>query len=489
MSARPIVVRALTAAIVTLACSQIAAIAMLGPRATVLDLIAAEGEPTPAPSASTTSTTSTGDSPPSVAAQIDGIEGNGGWYVGDVILTWTVADAETAVTSTDGCDPVTVNTDTSGDTFACTATSDGGTTTTTATIARDATAPADVAAAADRAPDAGGTYNRAFTVTWSGADATSGIAACTTTIYEGPDTAAGSLDGVCTDAAGNESAPVAFAFAYDATAPVVTGVADRAPDHDGWYTAVVTITWTADDPGATCDEPSSYAGPDAAGVMLTGSCTDGAGNVGTGTFTLSYDATAPTIGLVTPADGAIYLLREPVAADYGCADATAGLASCTGTVADGAPIDTATVGTKTFEVRATDAAGHETVAAVTYLVQYAQGTPCRGGPSHEILEPIAADGSAEVRRNSTVPAKFRVCDYAGVPVASPGVVESFRITSVDGLAVDHAVPSTSAHEQFRTGNGLWTYQISTKSLQPGSSYGFTIGLDDGTSIDFGFRVG
>ncbi|WP_228772053.1 lipase family protein [Actinokineospora iranica] len=86
------------------------------------------------------------------------------------------------------------------------------------TPAPDTTPPTGVTAAADRAPDSGGWFTKPFTATWSGTDP-SGIAECTTAAYSGPDTATGSLSGSCTDKAGNVSAPVPFAFRYDATAP------------------------------------------------------------------------------------------------------------------------------------------------------------------------------------------------------------------------------------------------------------------------------
>lgn len=83
------------------------------------------------------------------------------------------------------------------------------------------------------------------------------------------------------------------------------------------------------------------------------------------------DETAPTIDLRSPADGAVYELGQELLADYDCADEEggSGLASCVGDVAGGAPIDTSTVGAHTFSVRATDAAGNETVETVTYSVE------------------------------------------------------------------------------------------------------------------------
>jgi hypothetical protein len=61
-----------------------------------------------------------------------------------------------------------------------------------------------------------------------------------------------------------------------------------------------------------------------------------------------------------------------VLTDYSCADEPngSGLASCQGSVADGSPLDTKTVGAKTFEVNATDNAGNHATTSVSYSVVY-----------------------------------------------------------------------------------------------------------------------
>ena len=47
--------------------------------------------------------------------------------------------------------------------------------------------PPTAAAAADRVPDTNGWYNHALTVSFSGTDATAGIAGCSSAAYAGPD--------------------------------------------------------------------------------------------------------------------------------------------------------------------------------------------------------------------------------------------------------------------------------------------------------------
>jgi hypothetical protein len=64
-----------------------------------------------------------------------------GWYNRDVTLFWAWMDNDSPVTSVSGCDTTVIGADTSGTTYTCTATSEGGTSSLSATVKRDATAP------------------------------------------------------------------------------------------------------------------------------------------------------------------------------------------------------------------------------------------------------------------------------------------------------------------------------------------------------------
>lgn len=89
----------------------------------------------------------------------------------------------------------------------------------------------------------------------------------------------------------------------DVTPPVVTGTPDRGPDANGWYNHGVTITWSGEDDSGpvSCDPPTVYGGPAGDAIVIEGECTDAAGNVGTGSVTLKYDSTPPTlVCTVTP---------------------------------------------------------------------------------------------------------------------------------------------------------------------------------------------
>ena len=175
------------------------------------------------------------DTAPLVSYSVDGIGGTNGWYRGStsgdfVSVHWTVTDPESPITSTNGCEQGAPIGPTTGTTRTCSATSAGGTTTiTTKLIKVDGDPPTSVVATASRAPDANGWYNHALSVAWTGSDATSGIASCTSATYAGPDVAATTLSGGCTDLAGNSSS-TSFAFRYDATPPQLSSVSVQGTD-------------------------------------------------------------------------------------------------------------------------------------------------------------------------------------------------------------------------------------------------------------------
>lgn len=83
------------------------------------------------------------------------------------------------------------------------------------------------------------------------------------------------------------------------------------------------------------------------------------------------DKTKPTIAVTSPAEGASFVQGQAVTADYACADEVGGsrLATCVGTVADGAALDTTTLGaSRPFSVTATDTAGNEQTVDRPYAV-------------------------------------------------------------------------------------------------------------------------
>lgn len=87
------------------------------------------------------------------------------------------------------------------------------------------------------------------------------------------------------------------------------------------------------------------------------------------------DTTPPTITITTPPDESTYTQDEVVLADYACTDTESGIDTCNGTVADGQPIDTSTLGQHFFSVTATDLAGNVSGASHSYHVVSTDSTP------------------------------------------------------------------------------------------------------------------
>ena len=58
--------------------------------------------------------------PPSITLHVSGQEGDNGWYVSDVGVSWTVSDS-TGISSSSGCEPQMLASDTPGTTLTCSA--------------------------------------------------------------------------------------------------------------------------------------------------------------------------------------------------------------------------------------------------------------------------------------------------------------------------------------------------------------------------------
>ena len=73
---------------------------------------------------------------------------------------------------------------------------------------------------------------------------------------------------------------------------------------------------------------------------------------------------------LSPTNGAVYSVGQVVPASYACDDTLSGIVSCTGTVANGQPIDTSKVSpVRSVKVTGKDAAGNSTSVTVKYAVQ------------------------------------------------------------------------------------------------------------------------
>src|SRR6266481_5688591 len=208
-----------------------------------------------------------------------------------------------------------------------------------------------------------------------------------------------------------------------ATSPVAPNGAN------GWFTTspVSVILASTDDTlvkqiaysatGAQSIAPTTVAGASTLfqianqGVTTVSyQATDAAGNVeGLKTLTAKIDTTPPNISITSPTNGATYTINQPVPASYACTDPESSPApSCAGPVASGSNIDTASVGSKSFMVNSTDAAGLSSTQSVSYSVSY---NVC-----------ILYDPTHAVASGATIPLKLYLCDASGKDVSNSGVI-------------------------------------------------------------------
>jgi hypothetical protein len=219
------------------------------------------------------------------------------WQHGPITVSWTVTPPD----GPEGCDPQTFTEQS--------ATPEGTAATckdSTVHVKIDLTAPTGVGGAPGRPADENGWYNHPLAVAFSGSDALSGIADCSTATYAGPDGVGISASGTCTDAAGNVAPGGSSVFNYDATPPSVTGIQPgRPPDHNGWYNHPISFAFTGADAtsGLSSCEGTTYAGPDSRSARVTGTCHDLAGNTGKVGFPILYDDTRPAAPVLHVAPG------------------------------------------------------------------------------------------------------------------------------------------------------------------------------------------
>ena len=242
------------------------------------------------------------------------------------------------------------------------------------------------------------------------------------------------------DGAGNETVVTHTVTVVDETKPSIsiTTPADGAVyEHGEQVTADYSC---ADEPGGSGIDTCAGDVADGADVdtstlgqhTFTVQAADQAGNTDSKSVTYTViDVTDPTITVTTPAAGAVYALGQSVKADYGCGDEPggSGVATCTGTVAAGAPLDTSSAGEKTFTVEATDNAGNTASKSVGYSVVGQQP------PSIELTTP--ADGAFYARW----------CGRSRLPTACTDEAGGSGVDACEGTVANGALIDTSSFGQ------------------------------------------
>jgi len=84
----------------------------------------------------------------------------------------------------------------------------------------------------------------------------------------------------------------------DADPPTGVGASfARGADFNGWFNHPVAVAWSGSDgtSGIAACSATTYAGPDQAAALVSGGCTDQAGNFAPAPVSINYDATAPVL--------------------------------------------------------------------------------------------------------------------------------------------------------------------------------------------------
>ncbi len=170
-----------------------------------------------------------------------------------------------------------------------------------------AAAPPELNFACSPGPsDCGGWYRTAVTLSWDWNDisASPTDGDCASRFFSSDTPGTRVFCEVTTDATG-EYTGRPLTIHVDQTPPRIAAVPARPPDHAGWFNHPVRVQFAGTDAtsGVRSCSAASYGGPDAAGISLSGTCTDVAGNTGSSSFGLNYDATPPAAAKVTVVPG------------------------------------------------------------------------------------------------------------------------------------------------------------------------------------------
>jgi subtilisin-like proprotein convertase family protein len=282
----------------------------------------------------------------------------------------------------------------------------------------------------------------------------------------------------------------------DSIAPTTNVVRSAAPNASGWNNTDVQLTLNAvDNQGGSGVREIAYSVSGAQTIPATtvsgsaasltvgaeGASTvtfyskDNAGNIEAAqTLTLNIDKTKPTITINAPSE--TYFLNQPVNASYSCSDSASGLATCSGTLPDGASVNTSSLGLGNFTVTATDVAGNSADASSRYAVAYNIGLLYDPAKAHQM--------------GSTIPIKIRLTDAFGQNLSSTNVVvTALRVEKISSYApgILEDAGNSNSDDNFRftnfDGAGGYIFNLKTTGLTTGTyALVFKAGTDPTTHI-------
>jgi len=162
--------------------------------------------------------------------------------------------------------------------------------------------------------------------------------------------------------------------------------------------------------------------------------------------------TPPTIDLVAPAEAVTqvagasgnYPLNSIQNASYTCSDSQSGVATCSGTTANGTPFDTSTVGFHSFTVNAVDVAGNATSVTHQYNVYWPGWSNFYQPIDNGNVLNVATAGSA-------IPVKFSLGGNYGLGIFADNYPQS------QVIACDSREPTDDIEQTVTAGGSSLTY--------------------------------
>ena len=263
----------------------------------------------------------------------------------------------------------------------------------------------------------------------------------------------------------------------DDTPPLITPTVDPEPNAAGWNNTDVTVKWLVVDPESPITSISGCETvkltEETAGTVLTCTATS-EGGTASSSVTIKIDKTAPEVTIVTPEDGGSYTFKQTILAEWSASDTLSGIDTATGTVPSGDPIDTSSLGAKSFTVTATDLAGNNTTTTVDYeVVPYTFGG--FGAPLTISMK--------DFKKMSTIPVKFQLFDTFGNPVGN-----AVATLTVNGAtAVSSGNSNDRNYFRYDPVKQQYIFNLSTKMLSLGSNE-LKVTLDDGTEYIWSIKI-
>jgi len=291
----------------------------------------------------------------------------------------------------------------------------------------------------------------------------------------------------CSATSGGGNSTRSVTVKRDATGPGIScGSADGA-----WHAADIAIACSAND-GTSGLSVSGDAGFNLSTSVPAGTETataatnsrpvcDVAGNCSTAgpVGGNKIDKKAPVITITAPTNGP-YLLDQAVTVNYNCSDGGSGVASCSGTSANGGQLNTATTGNLAFTVNAADSSGNAaSPVTVNYVVNFGIA--------------ILYDQTKASKSGSTVPVKIRLVDANGVNVSSASnVVHAVNVVQSSSQATTTLDDSGNSNPDFDfrydAASGGYIFNLKTTGYGTGSYLlNFVVG-NAPTVYSVGFQV-